>query len=251
MEPLPSSCFISHSYADADACDRLLRTLSGFTAPLVFEPIRAEPEEFVSKHLIDALLGCEGLIYLRGGASDRSFWVAFERDYALRAGRRVYSYDITSGAISQDRSRPLDLAVFASYARSDETKVRRVCDFMSRERHFDVWDDRQIRPGTVWLDEIDVGLNDRLARGGYVVAFWSRAACQSSWFAKEVSAAASRAGANRVLYAALEPCQPPPLTSQTYQSVVQIFGDAMHSETHRTDDLMVRLYWLIFRNSNL
>ena len=74
---LPEKCFISHSYADAAARERLIRNPPDGVRPFVFPPIQAEPHEFVSKPLIEAILVCKGLIYFRGGAADKSFWVAF------------------------------------------------------------------------------------------------------------------------------------------------------------------------------
>ena len=54
--PLPAKCFISHSYADTAARERLLRILPDSVMPLVFPPIQARPDEFVSKPLIEAIL---------------------------------------------------------------------------------------------------------------------------------------------------------------------------------------------------
>src|SRR4051812_13664879 len=119
MISLPDKCFISHAYADAAARERLIRDLPDDVRPIVFPPIHAKPHEFVSKPLIEAILGCEGLIYFRGGASDKSFWVAFERDYALRSGKPVFSYDIRTSELSRDSDKPLDLAVFGSYSHRD------------------------------------------------------------------------------------------------------------------------------------
>jgi hypothetical protein len=84
-DTLPAKCFISHAYADDAARDAFFARLPSGLAPFVFPPITVKPDEFVSDPLINAVLDCDGLIYLRGGASDHSFWVARERDYALRA----------------------------------------------------------------------------------------------------------------------------------------------------------------------
>jgi hypothetical protein len=67
---LPVNCFISHSYADAAVRDRLLGALPPELQPRVFPPKTVSPDEFVSNSLIQAILDSEGLIYLRGGASD-------------------------------------------------------------------------------------------------------------------------------------------------------------------------------------
>src|SRR4030095_17207327 len=91
---LPPKCFISHAYADAIARDTLIRSLPGDVEAIVFPPFVVQTDQFVSNRLIESLLACDGLIYLTGGASDRSFWVAFEGDYALRAGKQVFSADV-------------------------------------------------------------------------------------------------------------------------------------------------------------
>ena len=36
--------------------------------------ITVTPDQVVSNRLVQALLDCDGLIYIRGGHSDRSFW---------------------------------------------------------------------------------------------------------------------------------------------------------------------------------
>lgn len=100
---LPAKCFISHAYADAAVRDALIERLPSGVTPFVFLPITVEPEAFVSDPLIDAVLDCDGMIYLRGGASDRSFWVALERDYALRVGKKVFAFDSATGELPAQR----------------------------------------------------------------------------------------------------------------------------------------------------
>jgi hypothetical protein len=252
--PLPAKCFISHSYTDTAALERLLRILPDSVAALVFPPIKARPHEFVSKPLIDAILGCDGLIYLRGGESDRSFWVAFERDYALRSNKPVFCYDVTTSELLPDTDKPLDLAVFASNHAGDWKRVRQICEFLYKERNFDIWvAPKDIHPGTVWADEIQAGLADRLNRGGYVIVFWSDKATRSGWIEKELATAASRIERvnDRVLFALLEPCPLPEFWLRFQEPYLQLYGDSERSATHRIDDLMVRLYWLIYRKTKV
>jgi hypothetical protein len=249
---LPAKCFISHSYADAAARERLICLLPDSVSPFVFPPIQATPDEFVSKPLIEAILSCEGLIYLRGGASDQSFWVAFERDYALRSGKAVFWYDIGTSELSPCTDRALDLAVFPSYNHRDSARVRQICQFLDKERNFDVWlDVEDIRPGSLWTEEIQTGLADRLNRGGYVTVFWSDNARQSGWIEKEIATAASGIDRvnDRVLFALLEPCPLPEFWLRFQEPYVQLYGDSERPETHRIDDLVVRLYWLIYRKT--
>ena len=249
---LPRTCFISHSYADSVARQRLINILPAEVSPLVFPPIQANPHELVSKPLIEALLACEGLIYFRGGASDRSFWVAFERDYALRSGKPVFRYDLETDELSRDTDRPLDLAVFASYNRHDSTRVRQICQFLDQERNFDVWlDVPALSSGSDLQKEMEAGLADRLKRGGYVIAFWSESASQSEWMKKELARAATDIARfnDRVLFALLEPTPVPEFWQRFHDPYVQLYGDFDRPDTHRIDDLIVRLYWLIYRNT--
>jgi TIR domain len=188
---LPAKCFISHSYADAAPLERLTTSLPKGVSPVVFPPIQAKPHEFVSTPLIKSILGCEGLIYFRGGASDESFWVAFERDYALRSGKRVFCYDLASSELSPDNDRPLDLPVFASYHRDDRARVQSICRFLRQERNFDVWlDVEDISSAGLWKKQIEERLADRVARG-YVIAFWSHSASRADWIEKELATAAA------------------------------------------------------------
>lgn len=242
---------MSHAYADEDRRSDLLRSLPSQVESVVFPPMAASPEEAVSDRLVDALLGCDGLIYLTGGASDRSFWVAFERDYALRAGKRVFRAD--GATLTTDTSSPLDLAAFASYHRADQEAVRSVVDYLEEERHFDVWFDADdILVGASLQDEVDAGIRGRLERGGYVVVFWSEAARNSEYVDDELETAMRGLSQmnDRVLFALLEDVPLPAFWLRYQEPGVQLFGDRERSRTQRIDDLVVRLYWLIYRKTH-
>jgi len=210
-----------------------------------------QPDQFVSNRLIESLLSCDGLIYLTGGASDSSFWVAFERDYALRAGKQVFSADVQTLNITKHAGNALDLAVFASYHREDRPRVREVADFLNRERHFDLWLDVQnLQTGASWQEEISHALEDRLKRG-YVVAFWSRSASESQFIGEELQRAATGTSDfnDRVLFALLEDVPLPDFWLNFHEPAVPLYGNAEGSTTQRLDDLIVRLYWLIYRKT--
>ena len=251
-ELLPAKCFISHAYADSAVRDAFIENLPSGVTPFVFPPITVKPDEFVSEPLIAAVLECEGLIYLRGGASDRSFWVALERDYALRAGRQVFAFDTATSELTRDMGHPLDLAAFTSYHRQDAEQVRQIADFLTQKRHFDLWlDVKDLEPGVDWAEETSTSLSDRLGRGGYAVVFWSRNASQSSWVSQEIELAAKGMLEfnDRVLFALLEDCPLPDFWLRFNEPSVQLYGDSARSSTQRLDDLVVRLYWLIYRKS--
>jgi hypothetical protein len=54
---------------------------------------------------------------------------------------------------------------------------------------------------------------------------------------------------DKVLFALLEPCPLPKFWMMFNEPAVQLYGDSVRAETHRVDDLMVRLYWLIYRKT--
>jgi hypothetical protein len=248
---LPPKCFISHAYTDAIARDELIKSLPSDVEAIVFPPINVPPDQFVSNRLVESLLSCDGLIYLTGGASDRSFWVAFERDYALRAGKSVFSADVDTLKVTKHRGTALDLAVFASYHRQDWPRVREAADFLKRERHFDLWLDVQnLQVGANWQEDISHALEDRLKRG-YVVAFWSRSASESQFIRAELQRAATETSDfnDRVLFALLENVPLPDFWLRFHEPTVPLYGNAERSTTQRLDDLMVRLYWLIYRKT--
>jgi hypothetical protein len=249
---LPPKCFISHAYSDAIARDGLIKSLPSGVEAVVFPPITVQPDQFVSNRLIESLLSCDGLIYLTGGASARSFWVAFERDYALRAGKPVFAADVHTLKITKHTGNALDLAVFASYHREDRSRVREVADFLNRERYFDLWLDVQnLQVGANWQEEISHALEGRLKRG-YVVAFWSQSASESQFIRAELERAARETSDfnERVLFALLEDVPLPDFWLRFHEAAVQLYGDAERSATQRLDDLMVRLYWLIYRKTS-
>jgi len=218
---------------------------------VVFPAIDVRPDQFVSNVLVEEIRRCDGLIYLRGGASAASFWVAFEVDYARRLGKPIFAYDPSKSVIELDAQSPLTLDVFASYQHADDIVVNAATDYLARQRGFDVWLDRKrLKAGAVWEEEIRSNLLDR-AKRGYVVCFWSRAAQSSVWLSKELALAAERPqdASDRVVWAMLEPCQLPALALDHQQNVVELFGEDRSLSPHRLDDLMVRLYWLLLRKS--
>jgi len=147
---LPHKLFISHSYKDAEARKRLLATLPKDVEPFIFPPIVVPPEQMISDKLLDAIRACDGLINLQGGASAESFWVALERDYALRQGKPVYSFDPVTDTLVRDTSQPLALKVFVSSSHHDRSEVLLILEIM-RQRYFDLWfDEWNILPGDKW-----------------------------------------------------------------------------------------------------
>jgi hypothetical protein len=248
---LPKRCFISHAYDDRVSCEKLVRALPRGVKPIVYPPITVRPEQLVSTPLIRALSACDGLIYLTGGQSDRSFWVAFERDYALRLGKEVFSANPDTLELLMSTERPLDLAVFASYHHIERDRVRKICDFMKKERNFDIWFDQERLPmGDNVQEAMHSAIKSYVSRG-YVVVFWSRQSAQSEWVEYEYRTASEEISNfnDRVLFALLDESPIPDFWMEFNEPAVRIYGDEVRSETQRLDDLIVRLYWLIDKKS--
>jgi len=241
----PGKYFISHSYRDAGVRNHLLTLLPDGVKPFVFPPINVSPLQFVSDALIGSILTCDGMIYVTEGFSARSFWVAFERDYALRSGKPVYAYVPSRDSIFLHQAPPLDLAIFPSYLHRETDRVMPILSMMREQRYFDVWIDTEaIRPGSDWALELSRSINSTIERGGYVAAFWSQSASESRWVEAE-TLSGLREG--RVVVAGLDNMPMP--------DFIQGFGEAYYVQLvdenglnhNRIDDLIVRLYWLIFR----
>jgi len=245
---LPKKYFISHSYKDAGACQRLFEQLQRDSEPFVFPPITVPPEQMISDRLLDAIHACDGLIYIQGGASAESFWVALERDYALRVGKPVFAFDPLTGVLSRDLSSAMELRVFVSHAPSQWELAGRIVETM-QQRFIDVWSAQfKLLPGTPdWESSIRRGIEEAIEAGGYVVALWSSSAVKSLFVAAEAHLGSRHP--NRVLFAILEGEQPPVPFYAANSDVVLVYGDDERSFVQRVDDLIVRLYWLIYRNT--
>lgn len=175
MDQALRRCFISHSYQDSAVLDAARAALPEGVEAVIFPRMASGEAALVSEHIIPLLLSCDGLVHLRGGASASSFWVAFERDYALRSGLKVYAFDPEGGALAPDDGAPLKLDVEVYYNRRDGEAVKRLLDWMARERHFDLSDTvgRGLRGG-IKGDDI-VGMEETIGAGGVVLWLMTQA----------------------------------------------------------------------------
>ncbi len=230
--------------------ERLISSLPDHVQPVVFPAIHVKPNEMVSSRLLDAIDDCEGLIYLTAGESSRSFWVAFERDYALRVRKSVFAVQPDSLEVTVDHNEPLDLAAFPVYHRQDQTRIEAAFTFLREKRFFDLWLERDMPAGARWQEEMQDALADRLRRG-YAVVFWSSAAASSLWVRAELEAAAASVPKfnDRVLFAQLDETPLPAFWRQFHEPALQFYEDSERSFNQRVDDLVVRLYWLIYRKT--
>ncbi|MCB9452578.1 MAG: toll/interleukin-1 receptor domain-containing protein [Anaerolineaceae bacterium] len=269
----PANCFISHSYRDRSGRKKLIKSLPKHVRPYVFPPIDVQPDDMVSNSLVEAILDQDALIFLQGGNSDHSFWVAFERDYALRAGMPVYAFNPQTRTFHPYQEKPLQLPVFISHSPYDRDQVNEIVRFMREDRFFDAASFNFLpstgapRNRPVPTDKrIRQNIIEKISRGGYVVAFLSKQACESSYVREEMELALdfgrfftldqSNPNSRRVLLALLDATPLPEWLAERMRTEpdsvvkpVQLYGDKTLSTTNRIDDLIVRLYWLIYRNT--
>lgn len=249
----PGKYFISHSYSDQDRCGELCRRLPKSAEPQIFPPIRVSPNEMVTNTLLKSILGCDGLIWLEGGASANSFWVAFERDYAKRAGKRVWKCEKITLDFVQDDSKPPAIQVSVINEKQDLPFIKSVMDIMVVERHFSLtW-------GTKTTFE---SISRDVDRGDYILVFWSYWAAASKdiigflenlrdhWIVKQSLS-------SRLLFALLDTAPLP----TWYQEIanhentvvpVRIFREDRTNnrvDMNAVDNLIVRLYWLVYGNT--
>ena len=249
---LPRKCFVSHSYRDTENKVLLLRALPPNVEPFFFPPITVTPDQMVSNDLILSILDCEALVYIDGGLSAQSFWVAFERDFAKRAKLHVFEFNPATTMITPDESPPLHLPAFPSYTIRDRSRVDQILACMRHERFFDLFIGREdLQPGAQWAEKLGHAMSSRLRAGGYVVAFLSAASASSAWVRQEVRTT-SREFEDRVIYAWLDSPQslPPEFpVPETQWVVLHRSDDESRLNWNEIDRLIVMLYWRIYQNT--
>lgn len=243
----PKKVFISHSYKDSDARQRLLAQLPRDVEPFVFPPITVPPEKMVSPWLLDAIRSCAGLIYLKGRASADSFWVALERDYALRQGKPVFAFDPANGSLTPDTSAPMTLSVHTVSSRRYFDIEDHISSQM-RAMNFQIWDIGRSPDTVEERNERTLKAIERcIGLGGYVLVFWSKSALTSHVVASDIGLAA-RQYPDRIFFALLDGTELP-TDWRVFIDPVRLYGQRGHIDVHALDDVIVRLYWLIYRNT--
>jgi len=171
----PNRPFISHAYADSVAVELLLSSLPKAVKPFIFPPIQVMPNEKVSNALISAILDSDGLIYLKGGASALSPWVAFERDFALRNKKRVYAFDPSTVQLARDAAKPIEPLFYIINHEDDKERVfDDIVDFMVQKRGFSSSNIIQTLTSIYDGAQTAADVVDIANRGGYVLVFWSQ-----------------------------------------------------------------------------
>lgn len=263
--------FISHAYKDAEIRDQMIDKLPQGVESYIFPEIGPPPNELVSERMLAAVADHDGLIYLKRNKSALSAWVALERDYAIRIGKPVFAYDPKTERFEKHDGGPLDLQVYFSMAIEDQRdrSHKRILTFMQQKRYFT----SLYREMNFTNDDFEAHLKKdmikRFNRGGVMVIFWSEHAPNSDVVKFELDYAFKNNQKKNVVFALLD--ETPLLedfSDQSEELIVRIYSnfnsfatkklflnqqkddDDGKSATQRVDDLIVRLYWLIFRNQN-
>lgn len=133
-DKFPRRVFVSHAYRDKNELRALQTTLPKATQLVVFEQLPPNPGAPVSTEIIEAMRRCKGLVYLGGGASQRSRWVEFEKDYAARLGLPVFAF--ARGRLTRVAVEPVALNVVMTVSPKSRRRASRMLKWMARERNF-------------------------------------------------------------------------------------------------------------------
>jgi hypothetical protein len=163
---LPGKCFLSHSYQDAAALAALQEFLPAHVERVIFPREEPQANRAVSDGIVPRILECGTLIYLQGGRSRTSRWVRFERDFALRAKKHVYSFDPARSRLQRDNGEPVALRVQVLVSTEQEARTRTMLAWMREHRHFDITDVKPVRR----MKEIQ-GLAERLCAAQKLVVW--------------------------------------------------------------------------------
>jgi hypothetical protein len=263
--PKTGTCraFVSHAYRDTDSRTEFLERLPKGFEPHFFAPITARPDELVSNPLTKAILESDVLIYFEGGWSDLSFWVAFERDYACRVGKPIFRFNLASGQLSRVSFTAMHLPVFPVFRTTDYSDVAKLLGIMRSERNFELFvPHMDIADQDEWRVYSERELYKALTQGGYTVVFWSKRAAASKRVTRMIERAyrfqpAEDPEDQKLLFALLDSTPLPEWYTQCLSmpsssgfrpvQPVELVGDNALSLLNHLDDLIVRLYWLMWR----
>jgi hypothetical protein len=264
---LPERCFISHAYKDARAVEALRSALPSSVEPYIFPEITVSAEERVSDDLVRAILNCPGLIYLEGGDSEQSFWVTFERDFAARNKRKVFSFNWVTGRIRQSKLEPLPIPVYAINSSGDDERVGAIIDFLARERSFDIYGSRQLRAdhmesGQYQLPSFNSKIVEKLKSGGCGLLFISANSTGTLFSMEwELLLKAAAAAPERIIPCLLDPAideqrLPDSLKRLNFFKLYQSTADGEPTsdadlDMRKVDDLLVRIHHLVYLARNM
>lgn len=175
----PARYFISHSYRDKAARDLLVSRLPKGIRPFIFPQIDVPPDRRVSDDLVAAVNASHGLVYLEGGVSAESFWVAFERRMALRARKPVIAFDPATERFSRPAVKLVDppcAFVWNGFGTGDTDVVHGAAKWLLDKRGLDLTAARgrkRTTAGALDLKDSMYSLREKMGAGGVIVLLLS------------------------------------------------------------------------------
>lgn len=237
----PKKCFITYSHKDEDALELLKKKLRNRGVESEsYPPIKVPPEKFRSNPYIETILRYPALIYIKGGHSNLSFWVAFARDFALRAGKLIFSFDPITLKIEKSRLKQLQLPIFPSYISKDARRLQDLFKYIEK-RYIDLfaWQKSHNPLSEVNPESIVASVSN----GGYSVIFFTSKTVKSKTMSSEVKYALET-HPERILIALLDDVKKKDIPGFSERT------RCIHlTEKQRWDDLIVNIYWAVFHPS--
>ncbi|HVQ13284.1 MAG TPA: tetratricopeptide repeat protein [Vicinamibacterales bacterium] len=258
--PLPTNPFVSHSYQDRRSVELLRQSLPEYVKPVIFEPITAAPTEAISDNLISGVLGADGFIAIDSPTSNSSFWTAFERDLAARNGKRMYRFDPEARTFTRYRVNPRKLWIPSIYHPDDVNDVDKIIRWLVDKRSFESFETKEGAGELGPLSEMEPGRRERYlfslrTYGAVYLVFLSRNFVSDDNLLRHAfTQAVEHPGATMFCWldriedleavAMIEQLQRAPRET-TYALSTRPTDPAFNA--HELDDLMVRLYWLLYQ----
>ena len=128
--------FVSHAYRDRDSLELLLQCLPDYVKPVIFGRLDGSRENPISERLAQGVLGADGMISINSEISNKSIWVATERDVAARARKHMWVFCPKSKKISEDRFVPRERRLTHLYHPCDRDDVNVAIRWLVDERGF-------------------------------------------------------------------------------------------------------------------
>ena len=259
---IPTYLFISHAYDDDNALGALLEVLPKHVRPVIFEAINVPPTETVSEKLINGLLGSEGLIWIDSKLSNNSFWTAFEKDLACRKEKHIFKFDPFTKKITPYRIKPRNLWIAHLYHQSDLGDVNNVMNWLVNERSFEAIDDPKRFGNDLNLCFSELEPQERNLRllsfrsfGAIYLIFISKSFMQDSQLLTHAIEQLEIHSQSTII------CwldQPDNISKNKLLGNLRNISEInsyifktrplnTNFDKHQLDDLMVRLYWFIYK----
>lgn len=260
---LPTTVFISHSYADRDALAALLVALPDYVEPVVFAPIDVEPHEFVSEKLVSGVLGADGFVFIDSPISRRSFWTAFERDLAERKQKKMFRFDPVTKNISRHHAKPRQLFVAHLFHPAEEGQVDRVMRWLIDERSFEAFADQRLEqkiPPFALQDPArrDAFLFSVRSYGAIYLLFLSSRLLKDKALCAHAAAQVANHPRSTLICWLDSPPRPPLFGGSHLKTLTQAPKEIVFSFTappgsaafsaNELDDLGVRMFWLLHQS---